>query len=139
MNLPENALSLIREYSKPLTRPDWRDGSNCCNIFKYSDEIRRLHQNFLSYYYCASISKEMYDKYNFIARHTSLIQDLVKYGEDIFELIPQSAFVYNNFYFVLKKDGILKNCGKLLIRHLVGYFPDKKIEIIHASELGIKN
>jgi hypothetical protein len=80
----------------------------------------------------------MYDKYNFIARHISLIQDIVKYGEDIFELNPKSsAFVYNNFYFILKKYGILKNSGKLLIIDLV--CDNKKIKIIHASELGIKN
>jgi len=26
MELPDDILNIIREYSKPLTRPDWREG-----------------------------------------------------------------------------------------------------------------
>ena len=134
MSLPKNAIVLIREYSKPLTRTNWRDGSNCVNLFKYSDELRNLHQIFLNYIIS---KKKNYEQYIKVIYHISFVQDLQRYAEDIFKLVPQSSLYYNNFYFILKKYGILKNSGKLLIIDLV--CDNKKIKIIHASELGIKN
>jgi hypothetical protein len=38
MNLPYNALVLIREYARPLTRPDWRN-LNRIPLYKLYKEI----------------------------------------------------------------------------------------------------
>jgi hypothetical protein len=38
MNLPFNALALIREYSRPVTRPDWRN-LNRLPLYKLYKEI----------------------------------------------------------------------------------------------------
>ena len=40
MNLPSNALVLIREYSRPITRPDWRK-LNRLPMYKLYKEIMR--------------------------------------------------------------------------------------------------
>jgi hypothetical protein len=41
MNLPPRALALIREYSKPLTPPDWRDRQWIC-VGDLYQEIKNL-------------------------------------------------------------------------------------------------
>ena len=43
-SLPINALQLIREYSKPLTRPDWRTFSRTITIGAYIKDIDRLNK-----------------------------------------------------------------------------------------------
>ena len=40
--LPSNVVSLIREYSKPLTRPDWRTLQKMTTIDLYSYSYRNL-------------------------------------------------------------------------------------------------
>jgi hypothetical protein len=40
MNLPTRALALIREYSKPMTRPDWRDRQWICVVDLVKDIAR---------------------------------------------------------------------------------------------------
>jgi hypothetical protein len=128
--LPINVQRLISEYAKPLTRPDWRTGSNCCNIFKYSMEIRMIHQRFLNYLFS---SKEYFNKYELVRRHSSFIQDMQTYGEDIFEISP-SLPGYNNFYFLLKRNFMLKHTGLFSVRQL--FYGDTVLtEIEHTSEL----
>lgn len=56
MYLPDDVLDIIREYSKPLTRPDWRQGSyfkRNFNLYHYLIQqisreyrIRRIITNF---------------------------------------------------------------------------------------------
>ena len=41
MNLPVSALLLIKEYSKPLTRPDWRTLNRLSFYSLYSEVIQR--------------------------------------------------------------------------------------------------
>ncbi len=40
--LPSNALSLIREYSKPMTRPDWRNSKPLTTTYQlYNNTLIR--------------------------------------------------------------------------------------------------
>jgi hypothetical protein len=45
--LPYRALSLIREYSKPLTRPDWRESNPIMSTYKIYLYTRPCHINLL--------------------------------------------------------------------------------------------
>ena len=42
MNLPENVLQLIREYSKPLTHPYWRFGTPHALLIKNSPTMKHI-------------------------------------------------------------------------------------------------
>ena len=44
MNLPTRALALVCEYSKPVTRPDWRK-LNRLPLYKLYGEIMKKKQN----------------------------------------------------------------------------------------------
>lgn len=117
MTLPLNAKALIGEYSKPVTRATWRQGSNCCASFKYSLEMTNLHQIFLKY-----LSKQNCDES--IRQHSSFTEDMHLYGEDIFEMSPHTTLLgYNNFYFMLRRYFMLKVTCLLSIRQLI-YWKD---------------
>jgi len=132
MELPLSAKALISEYAKPITRPDWRTGSHCCYTIKYSMEITNIHQRFLNYLFS---SKEYFDKYELVRRHSSFIQDMQTYGEDIFEISPYTSLRGpNNFYFLLKRYCILKHTGLFSVRQL--FYGDTVLtEMEHISEL----
>ena len=147
MALPANVLALISEYSKPITRPNWRDGSNCSYAFKYSHTMMDLHQTYLSY---VLESEYFYKKYELVRRHIAFPQDLQKYGEDIFEISPyRTELGTNNFYFIMKKRKLLKYTGLFQINNLIdwinvitekGQVLRKQIGVTiiqHISELGI--
>ena len=76
--LPSRALQLIREYSKPITRPDWRtckritkkDASNHIRMLDKSPKTRQLYR---------LVHKNMYD-YLFEMTRKDLI-DLIIYQE----------------------------------------------------------
>jgi hypothetical protein len=115
MSLPSNVQALIGEYSKPVTRANWRQGSNCCASFKYSDEMTKLHQVFLKF-----LSKENES----IRHHSSFTEDMHLYGEDIFEMSPHTTLLgHNNFYFMLRRYFMLNFTGMLSIRQLI-YWKD---------------
>ena len=44
MELPQELLILIKEFSKPITRPDWRRGCALERICVYSLRLEILHQ-----------------------------------------------------------------------------------------------
>jgi hypothetical protein len=68
-----------------------------------------------------------------VRRHSSFIQDMQTYGEDIFEISP-SLPGYNNFYFLLKRNFMLKHTGLFSVRQL--FYGDTVLtEIEHTSEL----
>ena len=46
--LPKHVIKIINEYAKPITRANWRKGSNCNESFKYSKQLIYLHQTNLS-------------------------------------------------------------------------------------------
>jgi hypothetical protein len=88
MEFPEDILQLIREFSKPLTRPNWRSGSPHAILFKQSNVSnllkRHLHHCYNVFY--ITIYPELYD-------NTPITDIIQKYGENIFNH-------YNFYYFV---------------------------------------
>jgi len=135
MSLPPNVIALISEYSKPLTRPNWREGSNCCYSFKYDIVLTNLHQNFLSEvlgsaYFC--------EKYEFVRRHSSFSQDLQKYGEDIYEVSPyRTELGTNNFYFIMKKWKVLKYTGMFQINNLIDWISVMTVKGLVVKQIGV--
>ena len=122
----------------PVTRPNWREGSNCCNVFKYNTLMRGIHQSFLIYY--LSWNSTDYEKYKKIRNHCTFSQDLHIYGEDVFEVTPYSSLLgSNNFYFLLRRYHALKNTKLFSIRQLYLWNTDKPhayiIEIEHLSDI----
>ena len=109
MNLPTNALHLIKEYSKPRTRPDWRNGSYCNNSFKYSKLMVYLHYTTLCY--CSYKKGCSNIDYFVINKHKSFTEDINKYGEIIFDgystLFDNSPKI-ENFYNYLKTHKLIK-------------------------------
>jgi hypothetical protein len=59
MNLPTRALALVCEYSKPVTRPDWRK-LNRLPLYKLYGEIMKKKQN-NTWIYSSVFQKFVYD------------------------------------------------------------------------------
>lgn len=101
MELPLIAQKLISEYSKPLTRPDWRNGAIYNNSFKYSpimnETIKLYKRRYKGYSNYESISDLILDK-----------------GEIVFDLYPY-YIEYSNFYFYLcNEDNAFLNKKRIL-------------------------
>lgn len=117
MELPLSAKKLIREYSKPVTRPDWRNGSYCNNTFKFCATNKYLHNIFLKYYNC--LNDYTQSKYNQIESVDSIMDTINIYGESIFNTYPYSTLlIYHNYYFILRRFKLLNDGGMFLIRQL---------------------
>ena len=129
MELPLRAQQLISEYSKPFTRPDWRQGSSCNFEFKNDLLLTNIHQRFFADY--LSLSAKEKEEYKFIHCNRSFTQDLQQFGNKIFEILDYEL-PYNNFYFLLRRYGVLKNTNTLSIRHLYNY---KNNKIIITTEV----
>lgn len=106
-NLPINAIHLIREYSKPITRGDWRNGSQTNHIFKYSPIMVETHR----------VLKNRIKQCN---EYDNLADVIVNIGSQrVFQMYPY-IMDYNNFYFYLVsednaffiKKPVLKITGK---------------------------
>ena len=76
--LPIRAQKLISEYSKPITRANWRKGSYCNSVFLYNNYNKILHKMVINWF---RINKICYKK---LENHTSIIEDMQIYGEDLF-------------------------------------------------------
>ena len=52
MNLPRDIQLYIYEFAKPITRGDWRKGTELCNIYKNSIQMMTTinHNNWISRY-----------------------------------------------------------------------------------------
>ena len=127
--LPLRAQQLISEYSKPLTNPDWRQGSSCNFEFKNDILLTNIHQRFFADY--LSLSAKEKEEYKFIHCNRSFTQDLQQFGNKIFEILDYEL-PYNNFYFLLRRYGVLKNTNTLSVRHLYNY---KNNKIIITTEV----
>ena len=46
--LPQNVIALISEYSKPITKPDWKYGTPLVHIFRSLDVMIVLRERFIS-------------------------------------------------------------------------------------------
>jgi hypothetical protein len=89
--LPSKALRLISDYSKPVTRPDWKNGSLCAVIFKYSPIMVKT-------YYMLVRRIPHYGEYD------NLCDLILNVGSDrVFQMYPYTM-EYNNFYFYLLSD-----------------------------------
>ena len=92
MEFPSDVLRIIYDYSKPLTRPNWREGALHVIAFKQSIISATLkcyvrHSNGL--FYLINVYPELYDT------DTLIFNIIHKYGEHI--------FYYHNFYYYIKK------------------------------------
>ena len=43
MSLPNRALLLIRDYSRPMTRPNWRESTPIISVYKLYQHARTLN------------------------------------------------------------------------------------------------
>ena len=92
MILPSRAIDLIREFSKPLTRPNWRKGALHVITLKksrISHLLKCVIQHANGLFYLIRVYPEIYNT-------DTLIFDIIKkYGEHV--------FYYNNFYSCIRK------------------------------------
>ena len=103
-SLPPNVQKLIHEYSKPITRANWRKGSSCNNAFKDTIILKNLHEIYKHYYFLV-----IKDEYKLILNNNTFIEDVQLFGENIYNLIPcPSMLEYKNFYFVLRSYNVIK-------------------------------
>ena len=101
--LPIRAQKLISEYSKPITRANWRKGSYCNSVFLYNNYNKILHKMVINWF---RINKICYKK---LENHTSIIEDMQIYGEDLFVNYVIDKVIYNNYYFILRYFKLLNN------------------------------
>jgi hypothetical protein len=130
--LPQRALALIREYSNPLTRPNWRDGAPHSALLLESNHITNLNigiQQFLT-------NMVWYKNNN---RHDRIIYEMGErkfpgiigsdtinyiqdYGEELLAFMLGKSYLheekYINFYYYTKN--FLVETKKLkLIKYIV--------------------
>jgi hypothetical protein len=74
--LPSRALQIIHEYSRPLTRPDWRHSKPIITTyqmylkFKHLFNIEFTGENLLQYrVLCKIIHTDWYDAYSYILKY----------------------------------------------------------------------
>jgi hypothetical protein len=107
MELPLNAKQLIYEYSRPITRPDWRKGSACNHAFKNSKPLLQMYYMYFKYYLCSNEITQ--NKYKLIETNNNLPDILKIYGESVYLLSPYNTYIiYNNFYFILRFFSLIK-------------------------------
>ena len=109
--LPLKALKLISEYSKPVTRVDWKKGSPSAAIFKYSPIMMKTHD----------ILARRITHYG---EYDNLCDLIINIGTDrVFQMYPYTM-EYNNFYFYLlskdnaflQKKPVLKITGNFIYK-----------------------
>ena len=109
VSLPQNALILIKEYSRPLTNPDWKNGSYCNNAYKYSNLMIYLHNTTLCY---SNYKKyQTHIDYYVINKHKSFTEDMNEYGETIFDCYSNLFYTSpktENFYHYIKMNKLIK-------------------------------
>jgi len=121
MNLPKNVLQLIREYSKPLTRVNWRDGVQHalfiheCIIMKY---ITRQIKNEITKFRTSALFQLKFGPTIF-----NVDQEYIQhYGEELLYYITYfDKPAYINFYTYAKK--FLKPTSKFYYK---SYFVNSK-------------
>jgi len=133
--LPANVIKLISEYSKPLTRPDWRKGSPLANIFKYSPIMVKTYNN---------LSRVMP---NTCKNHDNLPELIVNIGSDKVFQMYEYMFEYMNFYFYLIcednsfliKKPLLKKTGNFKIKKHIKTDINNRLEHIIVTFEFVKN
>uniref|UniRef100_A0A6C0JLC3 Uncharacterized protein n=1 Tax=viral metagenome TaxID=1070528 RepID=A0A6C0JLC3_9ZZZZ len=86
--LPSNALRLISEYSKPLTRPNWRKSKPIINTYTlFLTVYIRADKSLLHYLiYCNIRDREWFEQYWYIRRY-GVHYCCLKYGITIDDII----------------------------------------------------
>ena len=120
MKLPDRVLSIIKEYSKPLTHPYWRFGTPHGNIIKNCCYMRQLKNNLREY--LDDIPSRINLHINFDAKLISMIRShctaneiIQRYGERLIKYIDKKNIITNtNFYAYIKDQ--LKQTNKI---HLI--------------------
>jgi len=106
MDLPKNSQKLISEYSKPITKPDWKCGTKHAYIFKSCPALHALKDNFIINYY-DWVYEEIYGKdamYKlYLKPFNEILQEL---GNEIFGMY--TCYFYN----YLRDNSYLKNTYK---------------------------
>ena len=110
MEFPEDILQIIRAYSKPLTRPNWREGAPHAAIFKYSIVSQNVKDCIYDYYthgfdFMGFICPELYDD-------TPFSDILNQYGDKIFP--------YYNFYHIMVRQNMLNKTMYVTYRYRNG-------------------
>jgi len=122
--LPRHALTLIHDYSKPLTRPNWRLGTPLATLISQSFIMLYINK-IIKQQLDESDSDKLYalsrvgleKKFNKIITYTG--NYIQQYGEDL--LMHTHPYLYNppdaNFYLYAKL--YLKNTGNLVLSHSI--------------------
>jgi len=96
MEFPEDILQIIREYSKPVTRSNWREGAPHGNIFKHSMTSHIVKQVICYYYRDFEWMKYCYPE---LESDIPFSDILIRYGDKIFPCY--------NFYHIMIRQNIL--------------------------------
>jgi hypothetical protein len=109
--LPQRALALIRDYSKPLTRPNWRDGSLHAIVFITSLLVQNVFRK-IKYNLKRVINTFGYSPYHYEYKYYTIVNsssNFIQYfGEEliIFTYSKYNCTRYNieyaNFYLYVK-------------------------------------
>jgi len=123
--LPCRAIALIREYSKPITSPHWRQGSPLANLIRQSTIMSYINKT-IKYQLNKELDSdkvyalgrvELEKKFNKIITYTG--NYIQQYGEDL--LMHTHLYLYNppdaNFYLYAKL--YLKYTGHLVLSHSI--------------------
>ena len=118
--LPFHALRLISEYSKPLTRPDWRTFTRRITKRKYIKDIDKLDEDDNTYLLYELVHRNMYD-YLYSMTKNKLIELIIKqekiikrYSFNPFDDMTKHELIYFeiNIENIMNKHNIIKSLKK---------------------------
>jgi len=116
MILPFNALCLIKEFSRPMTRPDWRTFKRAITIQNYIEEIKTLKLAKPSSLF-KRVCNHMYNSYYFQIYHHLYcfgIDDYIKtYGGDKTHILSDTILNARNESYIEYSKNIY--CNKIWI------------------------
>lgn len=100
MTLPSNVIILISEYSKPLTKPNWKKGSPHAMMLKYSQPLISLTDMLINLiqYYNYDYNKLFDSSFIYILLKLPCNILIQQYGEKIFDLFKSYKPNQINFY-----------------------------------------
>jgi len=125
--LPQRALYLIREYSKPITSHQWRRGSPHANLITQSPIMQNINhiiecvlQNVIYKHYTKKDLHVLTFTEKWLPEILNLNTDnyIEKYGESLFQYINwmrRKVYEYTNFYCYAKE--FLNSTNKLELIH----------------------
>jgi hypothetical protein len=98
--LPLRAQKLISEFSKPLTRPEWKNGCLHAKLFKYSPAIIDLTESFknVSNYYYINFNDLFDDNFNHMLYTRPFNEIIQTYSELVFNIYRSYIPDQMNFY-----------------------------------------